>query len=243
MKYIFLFILVISAGCSSTQKFIDHSSGAAFKDSQKARDIKKLISNSGELEQLYQLTVNSFIDPIEHSDQEEILNNTKKRALWKTRVEKFVYKKVYENPSLIDQLAEIYDKYYSHEEVLAILQFQESPAGKKVRQSKNLIFQESFQIGQSWGQSIMEEFEKEIRGNSQQIAEKQINRIVVYKWNTLLLGSIQSDIVEQFSQLDVQINDRAGLKSRIVAFLLHTSVTLDPNQKENLRPSEKMWPK
>ena len=172
MRYLILLFIVVAVGCSSNPKMIDHSSGVAFKDSAKWRDIKKLISNSGELEQLYQLTVNSFIDPIEQSDQEEIVQNEKKRALWKARVEKFVYQKVYENPDLIDQLAEVYDKHYSHEEVLAILQFQESSVGKKVRKSKSLIFQESFQIGQTWGRSIMEEFEKEIRGNAQHIAEK-----------------------------------------------------------------------
>lgn len=172
MRYLILLLIVVATGCSLSPKMIDHSSGTAFKNSQKWRDIETLIKNSGELEQLYQLTVKSFIDPIEQSDQAEIFNNEKKRALWKSRVEKFVHQKVYENPKLIDQLAEIYDKYYSHEEVLAILQFQESAAGKKVRQSKSLIFQESFQIGQTWGRSLMEEFEKEIRGTTQHIAEK-----------------------------------------------------------------------
>lgn len=131
-----------------------------------------MIHNSGELDHLYQITVKSFIEPIEQSLNEEIQNHPQKRELWKSRVEKFVYKKIYENTSFMEKLVKIYDKYYTHEEVIAILQFQDSPAGKKVRQSKNFIFQEAFHVGQIWGQRLMEEFEKDIRETPLHIAEK-----------------------------------------------------------------------
>lgn len=135
----------------------------------KTNDIKILIRNSGELDQMYQLAVKGFLDPIENGFQQE---QPEKVKVWKAKVEQFLHKKVYEDPQLMDQLVALYDKNYSHEEILEILRFQESKVGRKVREIKPIIFGEAYKIGESWGRSITEDFENEIRNGSLDVASQ-----------------------------------------------------------------------
>jgi N-glycosylase/DNA lyase len=50
----------------------------------------------------------------------------------------------------------IYDKYYSLEELNAIIAFYKTPIGKKVIATLPQIMQESMQAGQSWGKEVGE---------------------------------------------------------------------------------------
>ena len=48
----------------------------------------------------------------------------------------------------------IYDKNYSDEDINQLIQFYQSPLGKKVISSMPQIMQESMQAGQVWGEKI-----------------------------------------------------------------------------------------
>jgi len=51
----------------------------------------------------------------------------------------------------------VYQKYLSEEDIQAINEFYQTPAGKKLIQVQPAIIQESFAIGQEWGQGIATE--------------------------------------------------------------------------------------
>lgn len=51
----------------------------------------------------------------------------------------------------------VYQKYLSEEDIQAINKFNQSPSGKKLIKVQPAIMQESFTIGQQWGQNIAKE--------------------------------------------------------------------------------------
>ena len=57
----------------------------------------------------------------------------------------------------------IYDKYYSEEDVQQLIDFYESPIGKKVISATPLIMQESMKAGQEWGKSIGEKVVEKLK--------------------------------------------------------------------------------
>jgi hypothetical protein len=57
---------------------------------------------------------------------------------------------------LTSMVIPIYDKYYSLEELNAIIAFYQTPIGKKVISTLPQIMQESMQAGQSWGKEVGE---------------------------------------------------------------------------------------
>ena len=61
---------------------------------------------------------------------------------------------------LTAMLAPVYAKYLSIEDIQAIIDFYDSPAGKKFSTSTPLIIQESMQVGEAWGRKIGENFAK-----------------------------------------------------------------------------------
>jgi uncharacterized protein len=49
-----------------------------------------------------------------------------------------------------------YDKYYTMEEINKMIEFYQTPLGKKVISTMPQIMQESVQAGQSWGKEVGE---------------------------------------------------------------------------------------
>jgi len=64
---------------------------------------------------------------------------------------------------LTEKLVPIYDKYYSAEDLKGIVQFYQSPLGKRVLSTMPKVLSESMAIGQEWGRRKGEEIEKELR--------------------------------------------------------------------------------
>ena len=63
-------------------------------------------------------------------------------------------------PELADQLADLYAKYFTADEIRQIETFYNQPVGRKMLQLTPQITQESMKIGAAWGTKI----EQEIRG-------------------------------------------------------------------------------
>lgn len=57
-------------------------------------------------------------------------------------------------PSLLDEMAKLYTLHLSAEELLQIVGFYETPAGRKVIEIMPAIMQQSMLMGQSWGQQV-----------------------------------------------------------------------------------------
>ncbi|MEL6777751.1 MAG: DUF2059 domain-containing protein [Cyanobacteria bacterium J06597_16] len=62
-------------------------------------------------------------------------------------------------------LIPIYDRNFTEAEIVAIIEFYESPAGQSVLAKMPLVVQESMSVGQAWGQSIAEELIRELEAD------------------------------------------------------------------------------
>lgn len=61
------------------------------------------------------------------------------------------------NPEVLTtMIIPIYDKYYTSEEIHKMIEFYQTPLGKKVISTMPQIMQESMQAGQSWGKAVGE---------------------------------------------------------------------------------------
>ncbi|MBN1697366.1 MAG: DUF2059 domain-containing protein [Spirochaetales bacterium] len=59
------------------------------------------------------------------------------------------------NPNdIIELIVPIYDKYFSHDEIKALIRFYESPVGKKMVKVQPQITEESMHAGQTWGEEL-----------------------------------------------------------------------------------------
>ena len=60
----------------------------------------------------------------------------------------------------------IYDKYYTEEDIDALIAFYKSDIGKKVLQVTPMVTQESMEAGKQWGQKLAEEIIEELEFES-----------------------------------------------------------------------------
>lgn len=74
------------------------------------------------------------------------------------------FKKEFSSNSFMDELAPIYKKHYTDEEILQLVDFYKSPLGKKTLEVTPAITTESMAVGQKAGQEamqkVMEKLEK-----------------------------------------------------------------------------------
>jgi uncharacterized protein len=61
------------------------------------------------------------------------------------------------NPEVLTtMIVPIYDKYYTQEDIKKMIEFYQTPLGKKLILTMPQIMQESMQVGQTWGKEIGE---------------------------------------------------------------------------------------
>jgi hypothetical protein len=56
--------------------------------------------------------------------------------------------------SFVNLLIPLYDKYFSHDDIKKLIQFYESPIGKKLLSVTPLITKEASRIGEEWGERL-----------------------------------------------------------------------------------------
>jgi hypothetical protein len=64
--------------------------------------------------------------------------------------------------SFIEMLVPIYDKHLSHDDIKKIIQFYESPVGKKLISVTPQLTQDSYGVGEKWGQKVAADIIKEL---------------------------------------------------------------------------------
>jgi hypothetical protein len=64
---------------------------------------------------------------------------------------------------LVDMLSPIYQKHISEADLKKIIEFYQTPVGKKYAEKTPLIMQESMQVGQQWGMKIGERFQEKLK--------------------------------------------------------------------------------
>ena len=122
-------------------------------DSKYSNTLKTMFEVSGTSES-YQAVIKQTVNMLKQQHSEvsvEVWNDLEKEFL-KTSLE-----------DLVDLLVPVYSKYLDQNDLEKIINFYQTPAGKKLAGSTPLIMQESMQIGQQWGMKIGQEFEKKLR--------------------------------------------------------------------------------
>jgi hypothetical protein len=59
--------------------------------------------------------------------------------------------------SFTERLVPVYFKYFTEKDLIALIEFYESPVGQKFAETNPLVAKESMQIGQEWGEEMAEE--------------------------------------------------------------------------------------
>lgn len=133
MKRTFLLIALIGfsfAGFSQT-------------DSSKIKDIKRLLVLSGSASNA-KAGVEGMVASMKGSPN---LNGLPE-GFWDEFLKEINY------DELLTLYIPIYEKYYSHEEITAMIHFYESTAGKKLVETMPKVLAESMEMGRTWGQQI-----------------------------------------------------------------------------------------
>lgn len=142
MKTIMLWILLVLANTTIW--------GQA--DSEYTKTLKKMFEVSGS-EATYQGAISQMMQifkqqnpGIQESDFDGLASELKKTSI----------------QDLTEMLTPVYSKHLTIDDLKAIIQFYESPAGKKLASKNPIITQESMAIGQEWGYKIGLEFQKKL---------------------------------------------------------------------------------
>jgi hypothetical protein len=134
-------------------------------DAEKHQNIAKLVEITGTLQYataLLDRMLPQMIDVIRKSNPEipqQVLD-----ALEKDGKDEF-HKAL---PELIEPIIAIYDANYSAEEVRQLLDFYQSPLGRKMIERMPQITQQSMAVGSAWGQSAGERVAERIRVSAKQ---------------------------------------------------------------------------
>ncbi len=64
---------------------------------------------------------------------------------------------------LVEMLVPIYDRHLTHSEVTSLIEFFQSPVGKKLVSVQPEIMKESMQVGQAWGEKLANEVTAELQ--------------------------------------------------------------------------------
>ena|SRR5690349_18334869 len=64
---------------------------------------------------------------------------------------------------LVDMLSPVYQKHMTESDLKKIIEFYQTPAGKKYAEKTPLILQESMQVGQQWGMKIAQRVQEKLK--------------------------------------------------------------------------------
>jgi hypothetical protein len=64
---------------------------------------------------------------------------------------------------LVGMLSPVYQKYMTEEDLKKIIEFYQTPVGKKYAEKTPLIMQESMQVGQQWGMKIGQRVQERLK--------------------------------------------------------------------------------
>ncbi len=66
------------------------------------------------------------------------------------------FTKAFEGPdALMPQIVSVYAKYFTHDDIRAMLAFYQTPVGKKTIQAMPMLLQDSATVGQQWAEKQM----------------------------------------------------------------------------------------
>ena len=113
------------------------TSGMFAQSSDFKKDVFEYLEITGGTSSQLKMMEAQFSQFIKEEDMKDLLNEIEK-----------------ELPALNDQIADLYMKSYTHEEIKEILKFYKSPIGKKLSSKTVEIQPEMLEISQKWGISL-----------------------------------------------------------------------------------------
>ena len=140
---------------------------AASSDFQKNEDIRKLLNMTGSLkigEQFagaFSAQITAVIKKVQPSIPDSVI------TILDEEMKRLVEEAMTEKSGLVEALCGIYDKYYTHDEIKKLIEFYQTPVGKKTVAVLPSIMQESITAGQAWGQAtapiLLERLKKRLK--------------------------------------------------------------------------------
>ena len=64
---------------------------------------------------------------------------------------------------IVTMLSPVYQKYLTQNDLEKIINFYQTPVGKKYAENTPLLMRESMQVGQQWGMKIGQDFQKKLK--------------------------------------------------------------------------------
>ena len=133
-RLVLLFILIISVSFLHSQP-----------NKAKTRDIKRYIEISNQKDQFIQLMDMMLEQYIEMLD---IVST----EAWNS-IRTSIYDEI---DDIIDLLVPVVDKYFTHEDIIELIKFYESPIGKKLNNVTPQMMGELYEVGSDWGEKLAE---------------------------------------------------------------------------------------
>ena len=69
----------------------------------------------------------------------------------------------FETGELAEVLAGVWDRHFTHEEILGLIAFYKSPLGTRLREMQPQLLQESLFAGEEWGRRALERLQERLR--------------------------------------------------------------------------------
>lgn len=121
-------------------------------DKEYTKTLKKMFEVSG-TEDSYQAAIKQMFVMFKEQYPEV------KKEIWNDFEKEFSKTSIND---LTEMLFPIYSKYLTQEDLKELINFYQTPVGKKFAKNTPLIMQESMQVGQEWGKQMGEDFIKKM---------------------------------------------------------------------------------
>jgi hypothetical protein len=138
---------------SLTILLISTSSAFAQVDDKYKSTLKKMLEAGGS-EASFKVVIKQMFDMLKQQ------NTTVPDSLWSGFEKEFSKTSMDE---LVDMLFPVYQKHMTISDLEKIIEFYQTPAGKKYAEKTPLIMQESMQVGQQWGMKIGQKFREKLQ--------------------------------------------------------------------------------
>ena len=134
----------------------------------KAADIRKLMELAGTT-----TLVNQMMAGMEENVK-PMVSNSLPPGEYRERLVDYFFEKFNQKasaPQLLELIVPIYDKYYTHEEIRGLMEFYQTPLGKKMLATLPQLVADSQAIGQKWGADLGQESMKEVLAEHPDLAK------------------------------------------------------------------------
>lgn len=71
-------------------------------------------------------------------------------------------RRAFETRDLLELIAGVWDRHFTHDEILGLIAFYESPLGTRLREMQPVILEESLYAGEEWGRRALEKLQEKL---------------------------------------------------------------------------------